>query len=177
MSFSGDHVLDVSAMATSARTDRCAGLAGRSAGPPLNATPAKPLGQDQRGNPDSVPRAREVGEIAGQCANGRFQERVLFQVHGRPRRQAAGSCLRPCACPGRPPRTTSAGKHLSSIPLEDGFTRPAHRGYREIALHDREHIRRAEPLSGEVVTPAGNREGSSRSCSTCKPLCLIFTKT
>ena len=52
-----------------------------------------------------------------------------------------------------------------------------HRGYREIALHDREHIRRAEPLSGEVVTPAGNREGSSRSCSTCKPLCLIFTKT
>ena len=38
------------------------------------------------------------------------------------------------------------GKHLSAIPLEDGFTRPYHGGYREIAIRDREHIRRAEPL-------------------------------
>ena len=38
------------------------------------------------------------------------------------------------------------GKHLSAIPLEDDFTRPINRGYREIDLRDREHIRRAEPL-------------------------------
>ena len=37
-------------------------------------------------------------------------------------------------------------KHLSSIPLEDGFNRPYHRGYREIVIRDREHIRKAKPL-------------------------------
>ena len=37
-------------------------------------------------------------------------------------------------------------KHLSAFPLENGFTRPYHDGYREIAIRDREHIRRAEPL-------------------------------
>ena len=37
-------------------------------------------------------------------------------------------------------------KHLSAIPLEDGFTRPTHGGYRKIAIRAREHIRRAEPL-------------------------------
>ena len=37
-------------------------------------------------------------------------------------------------------------KHLSAIPLEDGFTRPLPDGYREIAIRDREHVRRAEPL-------------------------------
>ena len=37
-------------------------------------------------------------------------------------------------------------KHLGAIPLEDGFTRPYQRGDREIVIHDREHIRRAEPL-------------------------------
>ena len=36
-------------------------------------------------------------------------------------------------------------KHLSDI--EDDFTRLVHKGrYREIAIRDREHIRRAEPL-------------------------------
>ena len=38
------------------------------------------------------------------------------------------------------------GKHLGAIPLEDGFTRPCHGGYREITIRDRKHIRRAEPL-------------------------------
>lgn len=38
------------------------------------------------------------------------------------------------------------GKHLSAIPLEDGFTRPCHGGYREIAIRDQEHVRRTEPL-------------------------------
>ena len=38
------------------------------------------------------------------------------------------------------------GKHLSHIPLENGFTRPIDRGYREVAIRDREHIRKAEPL-------------------------------
>ena len=38
------------------------------------------------------------------------------------------------------------GKHLEAIPLEDGFTRPYHRGYREIAIREREHIRKAKPL-------------------------------
>ena len=37
-------------------------------------------------------------------------------------------------------------KHLGRIPLEDGFTRPLPDGYREIAIRDREHVRRAEPL-------------------------------
>ena len=37
-------------------------------------------------------------------------------------------------------------KHLAAIPLEDGFTRPFHGGYREIIVRDREHIRRAKPL-------------------------------
>ena len=37
-------------------------------------------------------------------------------------------------------------KHLCGIPLEDGFSRPYHRGYRQIAIRGREHIRRAEPL-------------------------------
>ena len=38
-------------------------------------------------------------------------------------------------------------KHLRDIPPEDGFTRPYGRGRnREIAIRDREHIRRAEPL-------------------------------
>ena len=32
------------------------------------------LGQDQRGDPHSVPRAQDVGGIVGQRANGRFQE-------------------------------------------------------------------------------------------------------
>ena len=68
-------------------------------------TPSTNLGTRPARNPDSVPRAREVGEIAGQCANRPFQERDLIQVHGRPRRQAAGSCLRPHECPERPPRT------------------------------------------------------------------------
>ena len=38
------------------------------------------------------------------------------------------------------------GKHVSAFPLEDGFARPTNRGYREIAIRDREQIRRAEPL-------------------------------
>ena len=38
------------------------------------------------------------------------------------------------------------GKHLRAIPLEDGFTRPYHGGYREIAIRDQEHVRRTEPL-------------------------------
>jgi hypothetical protein len=38
------------------------------------------------------------------------------------------------------------GKHLSAIPLEDGFTRPIDKGYRKIMIRDRDHIRRAEPL-------------------------------
>ena len=38
------------------------------------------------------------------------------------------------------------GKHLSAISLEDGFTRPYSGGYREIAIRDRKHIQRAEPL-------------------------------
>ena len=38
------------------------------------------------------------------------------------------------------------GKHLSSIPIEDGFTRPYRGGYRELVIHNRGHIRRAEPL-------------------------------
>ena len=37
-------------------------------------------------------------------------------------------------------------KHLSAIPLEEGFTRPYHNGCRKIMIRDREHIRRAEPL-------------------------------
>ena len=38
-------------------------------------------------------------------------------------------------------------KHLSEIPLEDGFTNPIEKGrYRKIVIRDREHIRRAEPL-------------------------------
>ena len=38
------------------------------------------------------------------------------------------------------------GKHLSHIPIENGFTRPIDRGYREVTIRDREHIRKAEPL-------------------------------
>ena len=38
------------------------------------------------------------------------------------------------------------GKHLRHIPLENGFTRPIDRGYREVTILDREHIRKAEPL-------------------------------
>ncbi len=38
------------------------------------------------------------------------------------------------------------GKHLSAISLDDDFTRPYNRVYREITIRDREHIRRAEPL-------------------------------
>ena len=37
-------------------------------------------------------------------------------------------------------------KHLRDIPLEDGFTRPCDRGYREITIRDGGHIRKAEPL-------------------------------
>ena len=37
-------------------------------------------------------------------------------------------------------------KHLEAIPLEDGFTRPHNRMYREIVIRDREHIRRTKPL-------------------------------
>ncbi len=40
-------------------------------------------------------------------------------------------------------------KHVHDIPLEDGFTRPYDDGqykYREISIHDREHIRMTEPL-------------------------------
>ena len=37
-------------------------------------------------------------------------------------------------------------KHLSAFPLEDGFTRPYHDGYRKIMIRDLEHIRMAEPL-------------------------------
>ena len=37
-------------------------------------------------------------------------------------------------------------KHLSSIPLEDGFTSPYDGSYREIVIRDREHIRKAGPL-------------------------------
>jgi hypothetical protein len=38
------------------------------------------------------------------------------------------------------------GKHLSAFPLEEGFTRPYHRKYREIIIEDQEHVRKAEPL-------------------------------
>ena len=37
-------------------------------------------------------------------------------------------------------------KHLSAFPFENGFTRPYHDGYRKIAIRDRDHLRRAEPL-------------------------------
>ena len=61
-------------------------------------------------------------------------------------------------------------KHLGAIPLEDGFTRAIERGVREIAIRDREHIRRAEPLlraalrnlhkHGHAAAPSSGRPGS-----------------
>ena len=75
-------------------------------------------------------------------------------------------------------------KHLSAIPLEDGFTRPTHRGYRKIMIRDREHIQRAEPLlraayddlhkhgharakGGEALNPVTHRRpGDSPSASS-----------
>ena len=50
------------------------------------------------------------------------------------------------------------GKHLSAIPLEDGFTRPIDRGYRQIVIRDREDVRRAEPLLRAVYAAVDGEE-------------------
>ncbi len=63
-------------------------------------------------------------------------------------------------------------KHLRDIPLEDGFTRPYDRGqYREIAIRDREHIRRAEPLlraAYDSLSESGEHAESPRSAAARK---------